>query len=56
MIGTCNGSGIIRDRKPGDTGDVHECPGCVACMFEDDDTDNRLNDDTPPQPEEPSDG
>jgi len=37
-VGTCNGSGIIRDRKPGDTGDVHDCPGCVACMWDDEDT------------------
>ena len=37
MIGTCNGSGILRDRRPGDTGEVHDCPGCVACMRDDED-------------------
>lgn len=54
MTGTCNGSGIIRDLRHGDTGEVYDCPGCDACSWyafhDEDELDDALT-----QTEEPQD-
>lgn len=44
-MSVCNGSGIIRDLRHGDTGEVYDCPGCDACSWDDDEDDTHTEDD-----------